>query len=167
MCFVQEGAEIPNDDWEYYIHKDNNDAAFKSLSYVPTCSTMHAPKNLWDSKFMQVSWLKIWMFVLFCTCVGQLPLKPLHLPSAVLGEFLIGWFVGRPHQPGNLHSDVNCDEGCYIYEGNESILLELCIQNRVYQVLKCPYQESNHFCIGNFGRDMFLNCVYFPNGCFQ
>lgn len=52
---IQAHAKIPDDAWEYKIRKENNDAAYNGLDYVPYCSTMPVQQKTENPKFMWVS----------------------------------------------------------------------------------------------------------------
>ncbi|KAK9861251.1 hypothetical protein WJX84_008273 [Apatococcus fuscideae] len=45
-------AKVPEDAWEYKIRKENNDAAYNGLDYVPYCSTMPVQQKTENPKFM-------------------------------------------------------------------------------------------------------------------
>lgn len=55
-CFcLQANHAVPSDAWEYHMRKSLNDAAYRSLDYVPYCSTMPVQPGAPTAKFMWVS----------------------------------------------------------------------------------------------------------------
>lgn len=52
---LQVHHDVPADAWEYHMRRSLNDAAYRSLDYVPYCSTMPVQPNAPSAKFMWVS----------------------------------------------------------------------------------------------------------------